>query len=191
MVGGFENRTGDSALAPIGDIAADYIARGLATTRLLKDVYDARAMAREAGQPARVGIAAGRDLAGRVGAGTVLGGNYYREGDSLHFEAQLVEAGTGRLILALQPVIGSLREQTRVIELLRQRVMAGFAVVFQPAFGDWQGAGVPPTYAAYQQMLAAADDLWIFEADKAIPHLQRAIAEDSTYSRAKAHWPMR
>ncbi len=185
VVGGFENRTGDSALASIGDIAADYIARGLATTQLLKDVYDARAMAREAGRPARVGIAAGRDLARQVGAGTVLGGNYYREGDSLHFEAQLVEAGTGRLILALQPVIGSLREQTRVIELLRQRVMAGFAVVFQPAFGDWQGAGVPPTYAAYQQMLAAADDLWIFEADKAIPHLQRAIAEDSTYSRAK------
>jgi tetratricopeptide (TPR) repeat protein len=185
VVGGFENRTGDSALGAIGDIAADYIARGLATTQLLKDVYDARAMARVAGQPAQVGIAAGRDLARRVGAGTVLGGNYYRMGDSLHFEAQLVEAGTGRLLLALQPVTGPLQEQTRVIELLRQRVMAGFAVVFQPAFGDWQGTGLPPTYTAYQQMLAAGDDLWIFEAEKAIPHLQQAIAEDSTYSGAK------
>ena len=58
VVGGFENRTGDSTLAPIGDIAADYIARGLATTQLLQEVYDARAMAREAGQPARVGVAA-------------------------------------------------------------------------------------------------------------------------------------
>ena len=112
-------------------------------------------MAREAGQPARVGVSAGRDLARRVGAGTVLGGNYYREGDRLHFEAQVVDARTGRLILALQPVIGPLREQTRVIELLRQRVMAGFAVVFQPGFNDWKGAGVPPTYAAYQAMLIA------------------------------------
>ncbi|MGH7513366.1 MAG: serine/threonine-protein kinase [Gemmatimonadales bacterium] len=186
VVGGFENRTGDSALAPVGDIAADYIARGIATTRLLEDVYDARAMAREAGQPARVGIAAGRDLARRVGAGTVLGGNYYRDGDSLHFEAQLVDAETGRLILALQPVIGPLREQTRVIELLRQRVMAGFAVVFRPDFGEWQGAGVPPTYAAYQEMLAAGDDLWVFRSDAAIPHLRRAIAADSSYTRAKA-----
>jgi hypothetical protein len=186
VVGGFENRTGDPSLAPIGDIAADYIARGLATTQLLEDVYDARAMAREAGQPARVGLAAGRDLARRVGAGTVLGGNYYREGDSLHFEAQLVEAETGRLILALQPVIGPLREQTRVIELLRQRVMGGFAVVLQPAFGDWQGAGMPPTYAAYQETLAGVDDLWVFKADQAVPHFRRAIAADSSYTRAKA-----
>jgi tRNA A-37 threonylcarbamoyl transferase component Bud32/tetratricopeptide (TPR) repeat protein len=187
VVGGFENRTGDSTLAPVGEIAADYIARGLATTRLLQDVYDARATAREAGQPERVGVAAGRELARRVGAGTVLAGSYYREGDSLHFEAQLVDAATGRLVLALQPVVGPLREQTRVVELLRQRVMAGFAVVFQPAFGDWQGAGVPPTYAAYQEMLAAVDDLWVFMPDEAIPHVRRAIAADSSYTRAKAH----
>ncbi len=186
VVGGFENRTGDSALTPIGEIAADYIARGLATTQLLQDVYDARAMAREAGQPARVGIAAGRELARRVGAGTVLGGDYYREGDNLHFEAQLVDARTGRLILALQPAIGPLREQTRVIELLRQRVMGAFAVAFQPEFSGWRSAGVPPTYAAYQEMLIASDDVWTFKAFEAIPHLRAAIAADSTYSGAKA-----
>lgn len=186
VVGGFENRTGDTTLAPIGDIAADYIARGLATTQLLQEVYDARAMAREAGQPARVGVSAGRDLARSVGAGTVLGGSYYREGDQLHFEAQVVDARTGRLILALQPVIGPLREQTRVIELLRQRVMGGFAVVLQPGFNDWKGAGVPPTYAAYQAMLIAADDVWTFKSAEAIPYLRRAIAEDSSYTSAKA-----
>jgi tetratricopeptide (TPR) repeat protein len=143
-------------------------------------------MAREAGQPARVGVSAGRDLARRVGAGTVLGGNYYREGDRLHFEAQVVDARTGRLILALQPVIGPLREQTRVIELLRQRVMAGFAVVFRPGFNDWKGAGVPPTYAAYQAMLIASDDVWSFKSTEAIPYLRRALSEDSSYTAAKA-----
>jgi tetratricopeptide (TPR) repeat protein/TolB-like protein len=186
VVGGFENRTGDPSLAPIADIAADYIARGLATTQLLKDVYDARATAREAGQPERVGIAAGRDLARRVGAGTVLGGNYYREGDSLHFEAQVVDARTGRLILALQPVVGPLRDKTRVIELLRQRVMAGFAVTLRPGFADWQNSDVPPTYTAYQEMLLAADDVWVFKPVEAVPHLRRAIAADSTYDAPKA-----
>ena len=185
VVGGFDNRTGDSALAPIGDIATDYIARGLAATQLLKEVYDARAMAREAGRPAPVGTAAGRALARQIGAGTVLGGSYYREGDSLHFEAQLVEGRTGRLILALQPVMGPLAEQTRVIELLRQRVMAGFAIVLQPGFGDWQGTGVPPTYTAYQQILVAADDLWSFKSKEAVPYLRRAIGDDSSYGRPK------
>ena len=101
----------------------------------------------------------------------------------------MVDARTGRLILALQPVIGPLREQTRVIELLRQRVMAGFAVVFQPGFNDWKGAGVPPTYAAYQAMLIASDDLWTFKSAEAIPHLRRAIAEDSSYTRPRHSWP--
>ena len=45
---------------------------------------------------------------------------------------------------------------------------------------------MPPTYQAYQEMLAATDDLWVFKAEEAIPHLRRAIGEDSTYSGAKA-----
>jgi serine/threonine-protein kinase len=186
VVAGFENKTGDSALSPIGDIAIDYIARGLAATRLMQGVYDARATALEAGQPVRMGVAAGRELARQIGAGTVLGGSYYREGDSLHFEAQLVDAASGKLILSLEPVVGSLHEQTRVVESLRQRVMAGFAAVFQPAFGDWQATSVPPTYQAYQDMLAASDDLWQFNPEIAVGHLRRAIAEDSSYTGAKA-----
>ncbi len=74
VVAGFENKTGDSALAPIGDIAADYIARGLVETRLLHDVYDLRAAAREAGKAARVGPAAARELGRKIGAGTVIVG---------------------------------------------------------------------------------------------------------------------
>jgi TolB-like protein len=186
VVAGFENRTGDASLAPVGDIASDYIARGLAATRLMHEVYDGRATALEAGQPVRIGVAAGRELAKRVGAGTVLGGSYYREGDSLHFETQLVDAASGKLILSLEPVIGSLREKTRVIESLRQRVMAGFAVVFQPAFGDWRAASVPPNYEAYEEMLAATDDLWIFDNGRALQHLHQAIAKDSGYASAKA-----
>jgi tetratricopeptide (TPR) repeat protein len=186
VVAGFENKTGDPGLAPVGDIAIDYIARGLATTRLLHEVFDARATALEAGQPVRIGVAAGRELAKRVGAGTVLGGSYYREGDSLHFEAQLVDATSGKLILSLEPVVGSLRDRTRVVESLRQRVMAGFASVFQPAFEDWQATSVPPTYQAYEEMLASTDDLWVFKTDEAVVHLHRAIAQDSSYTGAQA-----
>jgi TolB-like protein len=186
VVAGFENKTGDSTLAPVGEIAIDYIARGLAATGLLHDVYDARATALEAGQPVRIGVAAGRELAKRVGAGTVLGGSYYRDGDSLHFEAQLVDAATGKLVLSLQPVVGSLDDKTRVIEGLRQRVMAAFAVVFQSAFGEWQAASVPPDYDAYQQLLAANDDLWVFDNERAHERLHRAISRDSAYTTAKA-----
>jgi tetratricopeptide (TPR) repeat protein len=64
--------------------------------------------------------------------------------------------------------------------------MGAFAVAFQPEFSGWRSAGVPPTYAAYQEMLIASDDVWTFKAVEAIPHLRAAIAADSTYSGAKA-----
>jgi serine/threonine protein kinase len=185
IVAGFQNKTGDSTLAPVGDIAIDYIARGLAATRLLHEVYDARATALEAGQPVRMGMAPGRELARRVGAGTVLGGSYYRDGDSLQFESQLVDAVTGKLILALDPVVGSVGDKTQVIERLRERVMAGFATVFGPGFEDWKAASVPPSYEAYQEMLVAGDDMWVFKADLAAEHLHRAIAHDPSYTGAK------
>jgi TolB-like protein len=185
VVAGFENKTGDSGLAPVGDIASDYIARGLAATRLLHEVYDSRSTALEAGQPPPVGMAAGRELAKRVGAGTVLAGSYYREGDSLHFEAQLVDAATGKLILALEPIAGPSSDKTRVIEQLRQRIMGGFATVFQSGFDDWKAASVPPSYDAYQEMLIAGDDMWVFKDDLAAEHLHRAIAKDPSYTGAK------
>ena len=43
LIGEFVNRTGGPELAPVADIATDYIARGLAATRLLDEVFDSRA----------------------------------------------------------------------------------------------------------------------------------------------------
>jgi serine/threonine protein kinase/tetratricopeptide (TPR) repeat protein len=186
VVAGFDNKTGDSAMAPIGDIAADYIARGLASTRLLHQVYDARAAARESGKPARADPAAGRELGKKVGAGTVLWGSYYRDGDSLHFEATLLDAASGRVILSLEPAVGPLESPTRVVEILRQRVMGAFAAVFQaPRFESWEAQSIPPTYDAYREVLAGSEAVWNFDYERAIHHSRRALAFDSSYVGAK------
>jgi tetratricopeptide (TPR) repeat protein len=183
VVAGFENRTGDSTLDPVADIAADYVARGLAATRLMHDVYDGRSIAREAGDPVPRGAAAGLALARRVGAGTVLWGSYYADGDSLHIEAQLLDGATGKLIVPLEPSIGLLRDRTRVVEVLRQRVMAGFAVVLGSEFDTWKAASLPPTYEAYQQMLAGAGSEFDFAA--AAEHYRRAAALDTGFTGAR------
>ncbi len=187
VVAGFDNKTGDPALAPVGEIAADYIARGLAATRLLHEVYDSRAAARESGKPARTDPAAGRELGRKVGAGTVVWGSYYRDGDSLHFETQLLDAASGRVILSLDPAVGPLGSPTRVVEILRQRVMGAFAAVFQaPRFETWQAQSIPPTYDAYREVLAGSEAAWSFDYETAIRHYRRAVALDSTYTGAKA-----
>ncbi|HEU4523395.1 MAG TPA: serine/threonine-protein kinase, partial [Gemmatimonadales bacterium] len=183
VVAGFENRTGDSTFAPVSDIAADYIARGLAATGLVHEVYDARATAREVGEAMPVGAAGGLRLAKRVGAGTVLSGSYYLDADSLHFEAQLLHGQTGQLIVPLQPSIGLAREKTRVVEQLRQRVMAGLSMVLGSEFDTWQAASLPPSYEAYQEMLAAKRSG--FEFADAAEHLGRAAAIDSSFTGAQ------
>ncbi len=184
VVARFENRTGDSALGPVGDIATDYMARGLAATHLLHDVYDLRVSALEAGERAQPGPAAARDLARRVGAGTVLWGSYYVQDDSLRFEAQLVEAPTGKTLLSLEPAVGSLGEKTRAVEILRQRVMAGFATLVGADFESWTAASVPPSYEAYREMLKGDTAKLAFGWEEAAAHYQRAAALDSSYTGA-------
>jgi tetratricopeptide (TPR) repeat protein len=185
VVAGFENRTGDRALDPVGDIASDYIARGLAATGLLHDVYDSRAAALEAGASPRPGPGPARELARRMGVGLVLWGNYYLRQDSLHFEVQLVDAPSGRTLLPLAPVAGPQVEQTRVVELLRQRVMAGLAAAVSPDFVSWEDPNVPPTYDAYREMLAADEAVWTFDFGTAAEHLHRAAELDTTFVGAR------
>jgi tetratricopeptide (TPR) repeat protein len=184
VVAGFENRTGNATLAPVGDIAADYVARGLAATRLMHEVYDVRAVAPEAGGPADAGPSRGLALARRVGAGIVLWGSYYGDGDSLHIEAQLIDGATGKLIVPLQPSVGLVRDKTRVVELLRQRVMAGFAVVLGSEFDTWKAASLPPTYEAYQEMLAGGRSEFDFAA--AAEHYLRAASLDTNFTGARS-----
>jgi tetratricopeptide (TPR) repeat protein len=183
VVAEFENRTGDSSLASVSDIAADYVARGLAATGLMREVYDARATARAAGEPVPAGAAGGLRLARQVGAGTVLSGSYYLDGDSLHFEARLLDGRTGQLIVALQPSVGLARQKTQVVEQLRQRVMAGLAMVLGSEFDTWKAASLPPTYEAYQEMLAARKSG--FEFAKAAEHFAKAAALDTTFTGAQ------
>jgi tetratricopeptide (TPR) repeat protein len=168
----------------VGDIATDYIARGLAATRQLNEVYDARVEGQSSRQT-RADPRSGRALARGLGAGTLVWGSYYRQNDSLQFEAQIIDARTGKLVLSLEPAAGPAGDKLRVVETLRQRVMAGFATVAGSGFAPYTEASVPPTYEAYQEMLAGGTAGWEFDFDQAVAHVRRAAALDSNYTGAK------
>jgi tetratricopeptide (TPR) repeat protein len=187
VVAVFANKTGDPSLDPLGDITADYLARGLADTRLV-EVIDARA--EQAGdQDARArGVAGARALARAVGAGSVIWGAYYRIGDSLQFQAQFADAATGELIGAATPATGSARQQTQGVEILRQRVMTTLAARLDPEFSRFEGLSRPASYDAYREYLAGdALDLKPCPAERdcqaeLIAHYWRAYALDSSFT---------
>lgn len=154
VVAVFENQTADPDLDPLGRMAADWVTEGLDQIEVVDVVPSATGLAprpdlTEAGLS---GPGAIRALAEATGAGTVVTGAYYRSGETIEFQAQVVDAGSGQLLSAIEPVGGPLDVPGAVVETLRQRVVGAVATVF-----DWRivrpSAGSPPpsleAYRAY------------------------------------------
>src|SRR3989454_2117931 len=107
----FANRTDDSTLDPLGNLAADWITRGLALTGRV-EIADPGPMVlggttgsanrpREAGHEA----AAVRALSLASGSGPAGWGSMYRRGGSLAVDAQITHAGRGGILRPPQPAL--------------------------------------------------------------------------------------
>ena len=170
-----ENATGDSTLAPLGRMAADWIAQGLAKTGIVE-------VAPGPAEPVPGGDAGLRAAARENGAGTVVSGTYYLDGDSVRLQARVTDVARWRLLRAVAPVSAPRGTPNASLEPLRERVMSTLAVTHDPRFAGWEIGTSPPTYAAYEQFLAGLD---LFEkADwvGAVASYTRAAALDTTYA---------
>ena len=186
----FANRTGDSTLDLVGNLAADWITRGLDLTGVL-ELADPGAMVLDgrtgsANRPAQKGHedADARARALASGSGLAVWGSMYRHEDGIEFHAQITDEVRGRILHTLEPVVGDPREPRPALTLLRDRIMAALAAAVDPRLGALaSGAGQPPRYDAY---LAFSAGVEIFyggrRARDALPYFLRAAALDSTYA---------
>ena len=71
-----------------------------------------------------------RALAAQTGAGTVISGTYYREGDSVFFHVQVIDAARGTLRRGVEPVGAPRRAPTQGAEALGYRLTALFDTLF-------------------------------------------------------------
>ena len=122
VVAGFEDLSGDSALAPLGHIAADWLTQALARRGGLEVV--------PAAGTGHLGAADIRALAAQTGAGTVISGSYYREGDSVRFHVQVIDAARGTLRRGVEPVGAPRRAPAQAAEALGYRLTALFDTLF-------------------------------------------------------------
>jgi len=179
----FANETGDPALDPVGRIAADWLTTALAGTGLVK-VLDARAAlgAAGAGSDAANAVRTARGL----GAGTVVTGSYYRRGDSLQFDVKLIDAATSEVLQVLESVSGPVSDPTATIDLLRQRTLGALASRFNPMLKELSRlASRPPSYPAYQQMVAGMDDFFAGRLQDATVRFTRASQIDTANVQAR------
>jgi DNA-binding SARP family transcriptional activator/TolB-like protein len=191
VVAPFENRTGDASLDPVGSMAADWIVQGLAHTGLVDVVPFA---ATPAAQRAAVGAVNGGETAERIqglaketGAGIVVSGSYYVQGDSLYMQGRITDAVAGKLLLALEPVSTSTATPLEAAEALRQRAMAGLAPHVDPRVRDHaRNVSRTPSYEAYREY-ATGMELYLNargggDLPKALEHFSRAAAHDSAFT---------
>jgi DNA-binding SARP family transcriptional activator/TolB-like protein len=174
----FENRTGRRDLDDLGRLAADRIVRGLMETPLV-DVTDMEAV--YAGRDETGRSEEPRARARREGAGIVIAGSYYRSGDSVLFQAGLVDVATGRILKSFDPVGGRADSVTAVIEALQERLVGGVAMVLNPAFAPVEPGMDPPSLEAYREFMAGLNRESWRDWPTATGHYRRAAELDSTF----------
>src|SRR5438094_9222309 len=186
VVSMIENHTGDPAFDNLGHMAADWVTQGLAQTGLVEVVPSMSVMtasrASEGHGPGHLDAAGLRALGRETGAGTVVWGAYYRQGDSVRFQVQISAAKDGTVLRALDPVAGPLGQPLSAVEALRQRVMAALATLFDSRLNRWATtASQPPNFQAYQEFIAGLDRFVQFDMRGAIAHFERASAVDTAF----------
>jgi DNA-binding SARP family transcriptional activator len=194
------NETGDPSLDPIGDLAADWITQGIAESGVLHVVSpltlraSVRAVKSEAATRDREsGLAA---LARETGAGTIVGGSYYRTGDSLTFQLRITDGANGRVLSAPDPIRGATKDPSGALALLRERAVAALAVLSSTRLsGMSQNASRPPAFPAYKEFVQGLDLHVQYRYQDALSHYQRAEALDTSFGSpvvwsALAYWSL-
>ena len=177
----FDNHTGDPGLDGLGFMAADWISQQLAGTGLV-EVVDTRTLL--AGLKGDTGRRSRDALVRETQAGTLVVGSYYRDGDSLRVQAQIVDGLTGRLVRAIDQVTAPAGRPVTALDPLRQRVTGALAIVLDDRLQNWTAStSRPPSYEAYQEFLRGMENYgrdWKSD----LAHFTRAAQLDSTYAQA-------
>jgi DNA-binding SARP family transcriptional activator/tetratricopeptide (TPR) repeat protein len=184
----FENRTGDASLDPVASMTADWIVQGLAGRGALEvvPVTAALAAAVSANPTGTRTLSAypwsdPRPLALETGAGTAVVGAFYVQGDSLHFQARVVEAMSGHLIAAVASV-GTLADTPLDgIQRMRERVLLALAPLSDDRDTHVRMARPPPSWDAYSAYVSGFESFVRSDMPGALRAWEQAAAADSTF----------
>lgn len=189
VVAAFSNRTDDTTLNSLGELARDEITRGLALTELV-EIADPGAGVGGDRAPARSRVRAGqeavaaRELAFATGSGLAVWGAIDRRGDEIEIGAQVVDERRGRLLRTLEPVRGDSRDPRPALTTLRDRVMAVVAEAVDARLAASASVGGDaPLYDAYAHFVTGVG-IWYDGRNgrDALPHFKRAAVMDSTFA---------
>jgi TolB-like protein len=186
VVAVFVNQTGDATLDALGMQISDWVTQNL--TRITPKVAInpelptmggpglPRSVLAKAADPLRA-------LAERTGAGLVVTGAYYLEGDRLRIQSQVVDAQTGDIAITIPPSVGPRSTPSDVTADLTLRVMGALAARQNKPFSGYRSS-VPyraPSYEAYLELTQAVAAFGPASYPDAERHLRRSLLLDPGY----------
>jgi tetratricopeptide (TPR) repeat protein/TolB-like protein len=175
-----QNQTGDSTLAPLGRMAAEWIAQGLAT-------IDSFAVSSELAESPSGGETGLKAAAAEYRAATVVSGAYYMEGDSIRLQPTVTDVAGWKLLPGVRAVRASRSNPTATLDTVAQRVMAVIARARDPRIIGWDIGAPPPTYEAMHQFLSGVDVFAAGDTKEAMRYWERAATLDSFYAQPVLH----
>ena len=177
----FENRTGNPAHAELGAMVADWVTRGLVEARLAEVVPTqvvAAAMAKAKEQP---GEALVSQVARETGATKLVTGAYYAAGDSLRFQAELIDPGAGKSLAAVQPVTTLPAATMAAIDSIRRRVLGSLALAVDSVWGRWaRTSSAAPPLEAFRLFVRGIEAFWR-DAAEGERLVRQALAADRSF----------
>ncbi|TFH65781.1 MAG: serine/threonine protein kinase, partial [Candidatus Zixiibacteriota bacterium] len=153
----FRNQTGDPSLDPLGKMVADWTTQGLLQTGLAEVVLPEMLSDLDASK----GV---RSVVDATGATLLVAGSYYKVGDSIQFQAQVMKAD-GSLLQAIEPIYASTESAMDGVEAVRQQTLGALALELDYRVQELGALGPRiPKYEAYQEYIRGAD-LFLLKGD--------------------------
>ena len=181
VVAVFENQTGDSSLDPLGRMASDWITQGLSQIEGLEVVPSTSVLvAQPPGSPAPARRDPLQTLAEETGAGMVVSGSYYLQGERLYFQARISDAVHRKLLHALDPASSAVTTPLAAIDALRRGLMGALATSFGPSVGRALQQR-PPSYDAYREFINGFE-LFLTDDSESLRHMERAAEIDPDFA---------
>jgi serine/threonine-protein kinase len=182
IVASFENKTGKSELDQFGEMAADWITRGLTETGLADAVSETVSSSDVAGKvKLQVDPRALSKQARALGAARIVLGALYAVGDSLQFHARVLDGTDGKTLVSIPPTSGAISDPMAAINTVRTRVLGALASMEPSEVVGIVSSDAPPSYEAYREFLRGEEAFSIGHFTETIEHDRRALSLDSTY----------
>ncbi len=181
----FENRTGTDSLQPFGTIVADMLANGLSSTGLVSVVPTASVLAVTAALSSPGASVDPKILAKETDAGLIVSGQYFRRGDSLAIQAQIIDVAKSTVLSPIALVVVAASQQTAGVDSVLQRVMVALSARVNPLLSTSAATSrLPMSMDAYRELAAGMELYFDTKYTPALQHFYRAVALDSTSSAA-------